>query len=127
MSPPEPAPSTAAEVQARYSELRDLHQRRYDAIARRHANALKSMAAPGAAILYATFHSTQIVSPWLFAVGVPALVALIWYTVQQQTKLAREQRLLVLYHRNLSRVGGTETQSGRTGLEPGQELRLPAH
>jgi len=127
MSPTEPIPSTLADVQARYTELRDLHQRRCDAIARRHANALKSMAAPGAAILYATFHSTQIVSPWLFAIGVPALLALIWYSVQQQTRLARQQRLLVLYHRNLSRVDGTETQSGRTGLEPGQELRLPAH
>jgi hypothetical protein len=127
MSPTEPAPPTAAGVHARYNELRALHQRRYDDIARRHANALKSMAAPGAAILYATFHSMQIVSPWLFAIGVPALFALIWYTVQQQAKLAREQRLLVLYHRNLSRVDGTETQSGRTGLEPGQELRLPAH
>jgi hypothetical protein len=127
MSPTAPAPSTTADVQARYTELRDLHQRRYDVIGRRHANALKSMAAPVAAILYATFHATPIVSPLLFAIAIPALFALIWYTVHQQAKLARERRLLVLHHRNLSRADGTETQSGRTGLEPGQELRPPAH
>jgi hypothetical protein len=127
MSLATPPPATTAEVLARYTELRALHQRGHDAIARRLGNTFKATAIPGAAILYATFHSRQAVSPWFFAIGVPSLIALISYITHLQTRLAREQRLLVLYDRNLSRADGTEPQSGRTGLEPGQELRLPDH
>ena len=120
-------PTTAAEVQACYREHRALHQRLYDAIARRGANARKALVFPAALILEATFHSQRSSSSWLFAIGIPTLVALLWYSTRQQTRLAREQRLLVFHDRNLARADGSEPQSGRTGLEPGQELRTPAH
>lgn len=123
-----PAPGTEADVQLLYRELRDLHQRRYNALAGRHSGALKGIAATFAIILYLFFRSSHgNLTTWLIPTGVAAIVALIWYSVRQQSKLAREQRRLVLYERNLHRAGGTETQSGRTGTEPGQELRVPSH
>ena len=123
-----PAPGTEADVQLLYQELRDLHQRRYNALAGRHSGALKGIAATFAIILYLFFRSSHGgLTAGLIPTGVAAIVALIWYSVRQQSKLAREQRRLVLYERNLHRAGGTETQSGRTGTEPGQELRIPSH
>ena len=121
------APTNAAEVQTRYGELRALHQQRHDAILARHGRALKAAAPAIVALLYGAFHSSAAVAPWLFAAAVLALVALIWYIINQQTKLTIEQRLLVLYDRNLNRADGTETQSGRTGTEPGQNLRTSSH
>jgi hypothetical protein len=123
-----PAPGTEADVQLLYQELRDLHQRCYNALAGRHSGALKGIAATFAIILYLFFRSSHgSLTAGLIPTGVAAIVALIWYSVRQQSKLAREQRRLVLYERNLHRAGGTETQSGRTGTEPGQELRVPSH
>jgi hypothetical protein len=120
------APITTAEVRARYKELRELHQRSYNALAGRHSGALKGLAATVAIILYAVFRSSHgSLTASLIPIGVAAIGALIWYSIRQQAKLAREQRLLVLYDRNLHRADGTETQSGRTGTELGQELRAP--
>lgn len=127
MPPTSPAPTTAA-VESHYRQLRDLHQRRHDAVAARHSRALQGIFAAVALVFYLVFrtaHSTLITS--LISAAVATIAALIWYTFRQNANLAREQRLLVLYDRNLHRVDGTETQSGRTGIEPGQELRLPAH
>jgi hypothetical protein len=122
------APITTAEVRARYKELRELHQRSYNALAGRHSGALKGLAATVAIILYAVFRSSHgSLTASLIPIGVAAIGALIWYSIRQQAKLAREQRLLVLYDRNLHRADGTETQSGRTGTELGQELRAPGH
>jgi MutS domain V len=122
------APRNEAEVQARYAEHRALHQQRCDTLARRYSNALKGIAAAFIFIVFQTFHSSRhSVSAWLLYGAVVAIAVLIWYCFRQQAKLAREQRLLVLYDRNLRRANGTETQSGRTGTEPGQELRTPGH
>ncbi len=123
-----PMPATTADVQARYKELRALHQQRHDALSGRHNNALKGLAATVAIILYLVFRAPHgNLTTALIATGIAGIVGLISYAISQQTKLAREQRLLVLYHRNLRRADGTETQSGRTGTEPGQELRVPSH
>jgi hypothetical protein len=123
-----PAPGTRAEVQERYENLRALHQQRHDALASRHSGALKGIAATAAIILYLVFRSAHSsLTTGLVPTGVAAIVVLIWYSLRQQAKLAREQRLLVLYERNLRRADGSETQSGRTGTEPGQELRVPGH
>jgi hypothetical protein len=122
------APITTAEVRARYKELRDLHRQRHNALAGRHSGALKGIAAAVAILLYTVFrapHSS--LAPWLIPTAIAAIIGLIWYSIRQQAKLAREQRLLVLYDRNLHRADGTETQSGRTGTELGQELRVPDH
>jgi hypothetical protein len=114
-------------VQHRYRELRDLGQQRHDTLARRHSITLKAMLPAVATILYATFHFSHAVAPMLFSAAIAALVGLVVYLIRQQTKLAIEQRLLVLYDRNLNRANGTETQSGRTGIEPGQKLRTAGH
>jgi DNA mismatch repair ATPase MutS len=121
-------PQDEAAVHARYHQLRGLHQQLHDAFASRHASALKASAAVFAVIALQAFLSphSRITSP-LLAVGFVAMVTLIWYSFRQQAKLTREQRLLVLYDRNLRRIESTETQSGRTGLEPSQELRTPGH
>ena len=122
------APTTKADVQARYKELRDLHQRRYNALAARHSGALKGIAATIVILAYVVFRSPHgSLATGLIPTGIAVIVALLWYAIRQQSKLAREQRLRVLYARNLSRADGTEIQSGRTGLEPGQELRVPGH
>jgi hypothetical protein len=127
MSTTAPAPTNAAGVQSRYGELRAAHQHRRDSIAAHHGRALKVVGPIIVVILYAAFHSSPAVAPWLFATTFMVLAALIWYVIRQQTKLTIEQRLLVLYDRNLNRANGTEIQSGRTGLEPGQNLRTPGH
>lgn len=122
-----PAPTTAAEVRARYKELRDLHQRRHDILAGRHTSALKGIVAT-LVLLYLALHFTHgALSTWLFPVAVAVIAALVWYLFRQKAELAREQRLLVLYDTNLRRANGTEIQSGRTGTEPGEELRVPGH
>jgi hypothetical protein len=127
-APTTPAPATAAGVQAHYTELRNLHRRRHDILAGRHGGALKGIAATIAILLYPVFRSSHGgLAAWLIPIGIATIVALIWYSMRQQSKLAREQRLLVLYDRNLRRADGSETQSGRTGTEPGQELRVPGH
>jgi hypothetical protein len=122
------APRTLAEVEARYRELRALHQQRYDALASRNAASLKAAGALFVAVAYVALRFTHGRSvEWLIGVALTVMVAFLWYGFRLQAKLAREQRLLVLYDRNLGRADGTETQSGRTGLEPGQELRTPGH
>jgi hypothetical protein len=122
------APPTTADVQAHYVQLRTLHQQRYDALASRNANALKAAAACFLAAAWLTLRSTHGRSAeWLIGAALIAFVACIWHAFQQQAKLTQQQRLLVLYDRNLSRADGTQPQSGRTGLEAGQELRTPGH
>jgi hypothetical protein len=121
------APHSAAEVEARYRELRALHQQRYDALASRAGNAIKGIALVVAFILFQTYRSLHGGASWPLLIGFIAIVALIWYSMRQQAQLARVQRLLVLYERNLNRANGTEVQSGRTGIEQGQELRTPGH
>lgn len=120
-------PTTLAEVQARYTTLRDLHQQRRDAIGARHANALKAIAAVAAIILYAAFRLHGSLAGWLITCAVLAIIVLIWYVMRQQARLMREQRLVSLYDRNLHRTEGSEVQSGRTGLEANQEFRIPGH
>jgi hypothetical protein len=128
MTTPHAAPRTNAEVHTRYQELRAVHQQHYDALAGRHYGALKGVAAIIALVLFQTFRSTHGHGiAWLLPAGFVAIIALLWDSFRQQAKLDRVQRLLVLYDGNLVRAGGTETQSGRTGTEPGQELRIPGH
>ena len=123
-----PAPTTQEEVLLRYQELRALHQKRYDALASRSSGALRGVAAVFAFILFETYRSTHgHNAAWLLPAGFIAIVALLWYTLRQQAKLAHLRRLLVFYDRNLLRADGTEVQSGRTGTEPGQELHVPGH
>jgi DNA mismatch repair ATPase MutS len=123
-----PAPSNREEVIIHYQYLRAHHQRRHDSLANRVGNAVKGLAATVAFILletYRSFHGGR--NAWLLPIGFAAIAALVWYSLRLQTRLAREQRLLIFYDRNLSRADGSEPQSGRTGLEPGQELRPATH
>jgi len=123
-----PAPATSEEVLARYQDLRAIHQKRFDAIASRGSGALKGLAATIAIILFQTFRSFHGGGiAWLLPSGFAAIGAIIWYSLRQQTRLNREQRLLAFYDRNLSRADDSEPQSGRTGLEPGQDLRAAGH
>jgi MutS domain V len=123
-----PAPRTAAEVDARYRELRALHQQRYDALSRRSGASLKGLLAAGAVLVIQTIRSAHSTGTGpVLAVAVFAIVALIWYSIRQQPKIARERRLLVFYDRCLHRADGTETPSGRTGTDAGGELHVPGH
>ena len=122
-----PAPATSEEVLLRYQDLRALHQQRYDDIASRIGNIFRDVAAVIVFILFQTYRSMHGHSSGLLITGFVAIVALVWYMLRERAKLDREQRLLVFYDRNLLRADGTETQSGRTGIEPGQDLRVPGH
>jgi hypothetical protein len=121
------APRSAAEVEARYRELRMLHQKRYDALGGRVGNAIAGIAVVVAAILFQTYRSLHGGAAWPLLAGFIVIAALTWFSMRQQTKIARVRRLLVLYDRNLERAKGTEVQSGRTGTEAGQELRTAGH
>jgi MutS domain V len=122
------APANGAEVKDRYQELCALHRQRHDALANRRGGALKAIVAIFALIVFQALRSPHGGgTASLVGAGFMAIAGLIWYSFRQQTKLAREQRLLVLYDRNLARANGTEIQSGRTGTEPGQELRTAGH
>ena len=123
-----PAPRNGAEVKDRYQELSALHQQRHDSLSSRRGGALKAFAAVFTLVVFQALHSPhgRATAP-LLVTGFVAIIGLIWYSLRQQTELAREQRLLVLYHRNLARANGTETQSGHTGTKPGQELRTASH
>jgi hypothetical protein len=122
------APQTTADVQALYTQRRTLHQQRYDVLARRHGTLLKAAGACFVVASWFTLHSPHLRDVQaLIGAALLALIVFVWQAFRQQTRVAREQRLLVLYDRNLHRADGSETQSGRTGLEPGQKLRTPGH
>ena len=126
-APPHP-PRTHDEVDARYRELLGQHQRRHDQLAATRTLALRILGG----IIIVTFYFTSRSlhgggSALVFSIAFVLIAALLWFSVNRQTKLARAQRLLDLYDRALARVNGSEVQSGRTGLEPAQEFRSPGH
>ena len=128
MNPSPAAPRSAAEVQARYAELRALHQHTHNVLALRRRRALQGAAAIGVILLIHLFHfANPFAVAWLLYAETFAIVALVVYSMRQQAEIDRAQRLLSFHDRSLRRADATEPQSGRTGLEPGQELRTPGH
>ena len=120
------APRNGAEVKAHYSELCALHQQLHDSLATRRSAAFKAMATIFALIVFQALRSPHgtLTAP-LLATGFIAIIGLIWYSLRQQAKLAREQRLLVLYHRNLARANGTETLEELVRIRFCQQVQQP--
>jgi hypothetical protein len=122
------APKTHEEVEARYRELLAGHQAQYDALEKERSNVLRLLGLVAVAIVYMAIRSVrETYSPWLFVAGFVAVVALVWVSMNRQTKTARKQRLLGFYDRAIDRVDGSAVQSGRTGTEAGQNLRPESH
>jgi hypothetical protein len=97
-------------------------------LALRRRRALQGAAAIGVILLVHLFHfANPFAVAWLLYAETFAIVALVVYSMRQQAEIDRAQRLLSFHDRSLRRADATEPQSGRTGLEPGQELRTPGH
>jgi hypothetical protein len=115
-------------VEGRYQELLSQHQQLHDQIAEKRGWILWGLAAVIGAVVFFSFrymHGGG--SPWVFVAGFAGIVALIWLSLNQQAKLTRQQRLLRFYQRSIQRSSGVETQSGRTGTDPAQDLRPAGH
>ena len=122
------APATHEEVEARYRELRAGHQREHDTLASGRSTVLQLLLGTVAVVVYLAFQSLHAaVSPWLFVVGFVAIVALIWLSMNRQSKVAKQQRILGFYDSSNERIDGVSVQSGRTGTEAGQNLRPDGH
>ena len=78
------------------------------------------------ALAYSSRLSQTITGP-LLLLGLAAAVVLIWLASRHGAVIARCERLLGFHERNLQRASGEESQSGRTGLEAGQQLRVSGH
>lgn len=122
------APRDLDQVQACYRQHIDLHQTLFDLYAQRRNRALQGVGALALAMALAVLGGIHwALIQWVLLAGFLSIIALVWYSLHQQTHLTREQRLLSLYRRSLQRADGTQPQSGRTGMETGQELRQPGH
>ena len=121
-------PTNIAEVQACYQQHIDLHQNLFDLYARRRSRALQAASGIALAMVVVVIGGLHwAITQWILLAGFLGIIALVWYSLHQQTHLTREQRLLSFYRRSLERADGTQPQSGRTGIETGQELRQPGH
>src|SRR6185437_5231337 len=76
-----------------------------------------------AAVLLAVAH--LLTTLWLLIAAL--LLALFAYFFHLQPQVAHNYRMLEFHERNLARASGVAVQSGRTGLEPGQERRIADH
>lgn len=104
------------------------HQALYDSLAKRRGTVLQLLLGAIATVCYLAFQSLHTtISPWLFVAGFVAIVALVWLSMRWQTRVSRQQRLLGFYDRAHERVEGIATQTGRTGTDPGQDLRPDGH
>jgi predicted ATPase len=122
------APATHEEVEARYRELRAQHQSLHDSLANGRSTVLRLLLGTAGVVVYLAFQSLHTaVSPWLFVAGFVAIVAFVWISMNRQTKVAKQQRILGFYDRSIERASGTDVQSGRTGTDPGQTLRPEGH
>jgi hypothetical protein len=124
------SPASAHDVLVRYRELLAEHQRAYDKIAASRTLLLRVLGGIAILIAYLTAQSMHRGgSPWPLLVSFAAVVAIVWASLNRQSKLARQQRLLGFYDRAIRRADGTEPQSGRTGLheDPKQDLRPANH
>jgi hypothetical protein len=121
-------PHTAAEVEALYQQFVRLQQQVCDRLSRRHAIAIRLVAVLAAAtVLLLVRHAHALPILWLLAAPLAAVVALSAFFLHLQSELAYHHRLLEFHERNLARANGEQVQSGRTGLEPGQDRRIPDH
>ena len=119
---------TGAAVTAFYEQVRAQHAAQHATLTRRKNYALMALVASALSIGWATiatFRGGPAAVPMI--VGFAAVVAIVWYLSKIGTGLARETRLIVYYERCLHRADGSEPQSGRTGTEAGQELRVAGH
>ncbi len=120
--------STQAEVLEHYRQLRASHQQTHDRLAAARSSASRLMAAAILLTLFLTFRSLHSAGiGWLLLACFLVIVACLWYTLRQGTAITRQSRLLTFYDRSLRRADGSEPHSGRTGLEPDQNLRQPGH
>ncbi len=127
-NPAENTPRTHAEVLARYEELREQHQSRYDTLASRQRTFLLVLGAVGIVILVQTanaLHSQN--SAWPMLLSFAVAVVLIVLLVRLQHPVESTRRLILFYDRSLLRADGTEPFSERTGedaVEPGDTPHL---
>ena len=111
-----------------YEQLGAEHEAQHATLTRRKSYALMALVATALAIGYATistFRGGALAAPMLL--GFAAVVAIVWYLSKIGTGVARETRLLLYYDRCLRRADKSVPQSGRTGTEAGQELRVDGH
>ena len=131
MTATSPAPRNSAEVLARYTELRDFHQQRYDTFVRRHRNGLLGIVPAFGLVVVQAFralHGTS--APWLLVNRhrfhrdplhrIPLLPR------QAPPRPPRPPGQL-LRSRPRPRRPAPQSQSGHTGTETGKELRTPGH
>ena len=121
-------PGTHEEVSARYRDLHTSHQARADTLGVRRKTVLQLLAADvlGVALLTGkAFNSRGSAAPLLLAFLFAAV--LLWLSLHLHAKMARQQRLLALYLRCEARSSGLNPQSGRTGIEAGDNLRSEGH
>ncbi len=123
-----PVERTHDAMQAQYRELLAQHRQLEQHIAETRGWMVRGIAALIGAVVLLSFRNLHGGGwQWLYVAGFAGIAALIWLSLNRQAKLARQQRLLRFYERALERVTGTETQSGRTGTDPGQDLRPASH
>lgn len=121
-------PKTQEDVITHYTAQRAVHQHGHDTLTRRRTRSLQGLGLVSMLIAWLTVRTFRVsVAPWLMLAGFAAAAGLIWNLLKLGARLARIQRLLAYYDRCLRRADGSETQSGRTGLEPGQDLRRAGH
>ena len=121
-------PASGEAVLSFYRQRRATHETLFAVLTRRKNYALMGLVLTALAIglaTVATFRSSAGAAPMILGFG--AVVGLVWYLSKAGTGLARETRLLLYYERCVRRVDGSEPQSGRTGTEAGQELRVSGH
>ena len=119
-------PRTAAEVEALYRQSVSQQQQVCDQYAHRHVLIVRLIAVVlVAAVLLGIAHLLPTLS--LLIATAAALLALAAYFFHLQPLVAHNYRLLEFHERNLARASGAQAQSGRTGLEPGQDRRTADH
>ena len=121
-------PRTAAEVEALYRKSLGIQQQVVDKFSHRHVIAIRLMALLAVAAVLFMLHPVHLLPRLsLLDLSAAALIADLAWFFRLQAALAYHHRLLEFDQRNLARADGTQVQSGRTGLEPGQERRIADH
>jgi hypothetical protein len=111
-----------------YRTLLAQHQLHHDALAGNTSVAMRLLAALAAAIAFFTFRSLHAGgAAWPFLVAFAGIASLVWFLLNRQSRIERQRRVIAYYERAIARAQGIDTQSGRTGLEEGSNLRPPAH
>ena len=114
---PDP-PRSHEELLTRTLATRATHEQRLAALKLLQQRALAALAAVIAVILYETARTMRHgMSAWPMVLSFAAVVLLIVMQLRLQNRVARAQRLLVLYDDALHRIDGSEPFTERTGLD----------